>query len=214
MKANDNQSHKMTVTIKNSWDALSWREYEQLEQILNADIPNDYKAVHLVSVLTGMTVEDIEKLPISQFQKFLPAMEFLHTEPETHNHKFEYTINGREYVFRGQLQDITTAQYIDYRNYMDAEEKDVIKLMSAFLIPKGHEYNDGYDMEQVLNDIGDMCWLDLRAAAFFFRSQLAAYILILKSSLIQDMKQQKKAAKTRQDKKKIKEQMQEVETSC
>lgn len=202
----------MEITIKNNWDDITWKEYEQIEQILNTDIPSDYKAVHLVSVLTGKSVEELEVLPISQFQKLLPALEFLQTEPETHAHRFEYTVNGREYDFKGKIDEITTAQYIDYRAYMNEEDKDVIKLMSVFLIPKGHDYNDGYDMEQVKSDIGDMCWLDVRAAAFFFRAWLTAYTLILKSSLVKAMKKTMKG-KTLKEKREIKKQIQELEVS-
>ena len=202
----------MDITIKNSWEELTWNEYEQIEQILNTDIPSDYKAVHLVSVLTGVSVDELERLPISQFQRLIPALEFLQTEAITHTHQFEYTINGHEYDFKGKLTEITTAQYIDYRTYMGEEQQDIVKLMSCFLIPKGHEYNDGYDMEQVKNDIGDMCWLDLRAAAFFFRIQLSAYILILKSSLVEDMKRTMKG-KSRTEKKQIRQQIKEMEES-
>ena len=135
-----------------------------------------------------MEIEQIETLPITEIQKLIPALEFLKSEPETHKHKFEYTVNGRDYIFRGKLDEISTAQYIDYRTYMSEENKDIVKLFSCFLIPKGHEYNDGYDIEQVKSDIEDMCWLDVRAAAFFFRIQLAAFILILKSSLHKTLK--------------------------
>lgn len=180
-----------TIAIKNNWEEITWGEYEQIEQIINTDIPSDYKSVHLVSVLTGRTVNDIELLPISTFTALVKHLDFLDTEPETHFHKFEYNINGREYDFKGKYNDITTAQYIDYRAYMQEEDRDIVKLMSVFLIPKGHDYNDGYDMEQVQRDINDMCWLDLRACAFFFRTQLAASILILKSSLHKTMKSSK-----------------------
>ena len=178
----------MTIKIKSTWDSLSWKEYNQLEQILLADIPETYKTVNIIALLSNKTVDEIESIPISEFQKLLPALEFLKTEPETHYHKYQYTINDREYNFKGKLDEITTAQYLDYRSYMDEENKDVVKLLSAFLIPVGHDYNDGYDMQQVQSDIEDMCWLDVRAAAFFFRLQLAAYILTLKSSLRKTMK--------------------------
>lgn len=180
-----------TLTIKNSWDEITWREYEQLEQILNTDIPESYKSVHLLSILTGVPAEDIEDMPIATVQKLIPHLDFLYTEPETHAHQFEYTVNDREYDFKGKLDEITTAQYIDYRSYMEEENKDVVKLLSVFMIPKGHDYNDGYDMEQVQSDISDMCWLDVKAAAFFFRLQLAAYILILRSYLAKTMKKAK-----------------------
>ena len=190
----------MEITIKNSWEEITWREFEQIEQVLHADIPKYYKTVHLISVLSNTPVEEIEKLPITEFQKLTPHIEFLTTEPEPHGHKFEYEVNGRQYDFRGEFYNITTAQYIDYRSYMDDELKDITKLMSVFLIPKGHEYNDGYDMEQVKNDIGDMCWLDIRACTFFFRILLGAYILTLKSSLVEEMKKDKtKSRKERRE---------------
>ena len=203
----------MDITIKNSWEELTWKEYEQLEQVLSADIPSEYKTVNIVSILTGKTVDELESMPISQFQRYLPSLAFLETEPETHYHHFEYTINDRVYDFKGRIDEITTAQYIDYRAYMEQENKDVIDLMSVFLIPKGHEYNDGYDMEQVKNDIGDMCWLDVRAAAFFFRAWLATYILTLKSYLTATMKSTKKTLKTRQERRQLKQQIKELETS-
>lgn len=201
-----------TITIKNNWDEITWKEYEQIEQILSADIPNDFKTVHLVSILTGLPVNQVENMQVTEFQKLLPHLEFLQTEPETHYHKFEYTINDREYVFKGKLEDITTAMYIDYSTYMKDENKDVVNLMSVFLIPKGHDYNDGYDMEQVKSDIGDMCWLDVRAIAFFFKIQLGAYMLILKSSLQKALKETMKG-KTRAEKKEIKKQIKELEMS-
>lgn len=192
----------MEIKIKNNWNEITWNEYEQIEQILNADIPSDYKTVHLVSILTGLSIEEVENLPITQFQRLLPALEFIKKQPKTHHHKFEYIVNGREYIFRGKLDEITTAQYIDYRAQMTEEDKDVVNLFACFLIPKGHDYNDGYDMNQVKSDIGDMNWLDVRAAAFFFRLQLATYILILKSSLRKTLK---KAKATKKERKQVEE---------
>lgn len=181
----------MEIRVKNTWDEITWNEYEQLSQILTADIPSDYKSIHLISLLSGISIEDIERLPINQFQKLLPALDFLNKKPKTHHHKFEYIVNDREYVFKGKLDEITTSQYMDYRTCMNESQKDVVKLLSCFLIPKGHDYNDGYDIELVRSDIGDMSWLDVKAAAFFFRIQFAAFILILKSYLQKMMKKAK-----------------------
>lgn len=202
----------MTIKIKNNWDEITWREYEQLEQILSSDIPSDFKTVHIVSLLTGLSVNQVENMQVTEFQKLLPHLEFLKTEPETHYHKFEYTINDREYIFKGKIDEITTAMYIDYSAYMKEENKDVVKLLSVFFIPKGHEYNDGYDMEQVQSDIGDLCWLDVRAMSFFFRLWLATYMDILKSSLQKSLKKTMKG-KTGAEKKEIKKQIKELTDS-
>jgi hypothetical protein len=194
----------MELVIKSSWEEITWKEYEQLEQILSADIPQNYRTVHIVALLTGQSVDFIERLPISQFQRLLPYIEFLNEESDTHTVKKQYEVNGRTYNLNADITQITTSQYLDYSAYMQDEEKDVVKLTSVFLIPDGHEYNDGYDLELVQSDINDLCWLDVRAIAFFFRIQLGAYILILKSSLVKTMKKSK--AK--------KSDIKEVETQC
>lgn len=200
----------MKIEIKNNWNDITWNEYEQLEQILTSDIPADYKSIHIVSLLTGKDIDEIEALPVSKFSKLAEQLSFIDSDPEHRSHKFKYVINGRDYNFRGKLDEITTAQYIDYRSYMDKDEKSVVDLLSVFLIPSGHEYNDGYDMEQVKSDVGDMCWLDVKAATFFFNKWLATYILTLKSSLLKTMKKTLKG-KTYQERKKIKQDMKELE---
>lgn len=194
----------MEITIKSSWEELTWKEYEQLEQMLSADIPAAYKTVNVISLLSGQSVESLERLPMSQFQKLLPHIEFLDSEYDTHAVQMQYTINDRVYNLRADITQITTSQYIDYSAYMQEEQKDIVKLTSVFLVPDGHEYNDGYDLGTVWGDINDMCWLDVRAIAFFFRIQLGAFILILKSSLTQTMKKTKAT----------KEQIEELETHC
>lgn len=200
----------MKIEIKNNWNDITWNEYEQLEQILTSDIPADYKSIHIVSLLTGKDIDEIEALPVSKFSKLAEQLSFIDIDPEYRTHKFKYVINGREYDFKGKLDEITTAQYIDYRSYMDQDEKSVVDLLSVFLIPSGHEYNDGYDIEQVKSDIGDMSWLDVKAATFFFNKWLATYILTLKSSLLKTMKKTLKG-KTYQERKKIKQDMKELE---
>ena len=74
-------------------------------------------------------------------------------------------VNGREYYFDGLLGKITTAQYIDFQNYQ--KNNDEQKSFSVFIIPKGHKYNDGYDIEQVFNDILDVPVPVLFSASFF-----------------------------------------------
>lgn len=200
----------MEIKIKNNWDDLSWKEYEQLDQILNANIPQAFKTVNIISLLSGVSVEELENLPIIEFQRLLPEINFIDTKPNLRSHQTEYIVNGREYSFVGNVDEITTSQYIDYRSYMNEEVKDVANLMSVFLIPKGHKYNDGYDINQVKSDIGDMCWLDVRAAAFFFRIWLGEYILILKYSLIKELRRLKKEKK-KEESKKLAQQIKQVE---
>jgi hypothetical protein len=49
-------------------------------------------------------------------------------------------------------------------------------MLSVFLIPEGHKYNDGYDMLQVINDINDLPVTVVNDAAFFFGRHFSVFM--------------------------------------
>ena len=82
---------------------------------------------------------------------------------------------------------MTTAQFVDYQNYSKENPVDISKCLSVFIIPKGHTYNDGYDLKQVQEDIKDLDMVTINTLAFFFKK---LYILLLETTLLcltQDM---------------------------
>lgn len=183
------------MNIKNTWEELTFNEVLQIQQIISADINDTYKASNILAVLAGVEVDVIEDLPIHKFSSLLPNIEFLHNDPPKCNHQDTYDINGRKYCLSANITDITTAQYIDYQSYMKEENPDLCKITSVFLIPDGHKYNDGYDMEQVWKDVGDMLYIDVMALAFFLRKQYALYTMITTDFLSEAMKRKKVSKK-------------------
>lgn len=183
------------MNIKNTWEELTFNEVLQIQQIISADINDTYKASNILAVLAGVEVDVIEDLPIHKFSSLLPNIEFLHNDPPKCNHQDTYDINGRKYCLSANITDITTAQYIDYQSYMKEENPDLCKITSVFLIPDGHKYNDGYDIEQVWKDVGDMLYIDVMALAFFLRKQYALYTMITTDSLSEAMKRKKVSKK-------------------
>lgn len=182
---------KKQITIKTGWEVITLKEFEQIDQIVHADIPADYKAVNLLSVLSGEDVSLFENLPIHQFTDLVKHIDFITTELPEVKVKDKYIVNGREYEFHGDIPSITTAQYIDYQTYMKEKPVDLQKVISVFLIPKGHTYNDGYKIEEVLADINDMLIVDVQALGFFIQKQSALFILITKDYLSHQMKKMK-----------------------
>lgn len=183
------------MNIKNTWEELTFNEVLQIQQIISADINDTYKASNILAVLAGVEVDVIEDLPIHKFSSLLPNIEFLHNDPPKCNHQDAYDINGHKYCLSANITDITTAQYIDYQSYMKEENPDLCKITSVFLIPDGHKYNDGYDIEQVWKDVGDMLYIDVMALAFFLRKQYALYTMITTDFLSEAMKRKKVSKK-------------------
>jgi hypothetical protein len=187
------------MKVKNSWEELTLNEVLQIQQIISADIDETYKASNLLSILSGLDVDEIESMPIQQFMKLTPNLEFLKNIPKKRPHTDFYIVGGKKYKLCANIHSITTAQYIDYQQYMKEENPDLVKLTSIFLIPDGHNYNDGYDMEVVWGDIGEMKFVDIDSIAFFLRKQFALYTMITADYLNQAMKKEKIKKKDRNE---------------
>lgn len=187
----------LNMKMKNKWEELTLNEVLLIQQIISADIDDTYKASNILAVLSGKEVDEIESLPIQKFIKLTPNLEFLQTTPKRGKHSDVYTINDKRYELHADITDISTAQYIDYQTYMKEETPDLVKLTSVFLIPENHKYNDGYKMEDVWEDIGNMKFTDVDAIAFFLRKQFALYTMITADSLNREMKKEKVKKKDR-----------------
>lgn len=171
------------ITMKTSWEGITYSEFEQLIQIADANIPENYKTTHLISILTGLSVEDVEALPIKIFMKLASGLAFMNDKPKEVKHKESYEVNGRKYIVQAQVDRICTAQFLDFTNYGKEKPTSTAKLASCFLIPEGHKYGDGYDLNQVIYDIGCMQFQDVKALSFFLQLQYAAYLLISNDSI-------------------------------
>ena len=154
------------IRIKNSWESLTYGEYVQLVQIAEANIPENYKTTHLLSILTGESVEKIESLPVTSFMKLTPHLQFLNESPKDIKHKNEYEVNGHKYIVQAEVDKICTAQFLDYSTYIkekyDSNGPNTVKLTSCFLVPEGHKYGDGYDINEVMYDITCMSFMDVK----------------------------------------------------
>lgn len=182
---------------------MTWKDitYKQLVALRDAiDIQDEEdRLITLAQIIFG---EDVIELPINEFKKKCLELSFLQEEMPNDLTVKEVKVNGREYYFDGLLGRITTAQYIDFQNYL--KTKDEARSFSVFFIPKGHKYNDGYDMQQVFNDIMDVPAPILISASFFFTKQLETFIRIFQRYLIKKLKKQmRKTTLTKEMKKNL-----------
>lgn len=188
------------IQMKTSWESINFNEFEQLIQIAEANIPEHYKTSHLISILTGLSIEEIEDLPITVYTKLASHLTFMNETPNEVKHQTEYEVNGRVYEVHAEVDKICTAQFLDYTTYMREEPVPSLrKLTSCFIVPKGHKYGDGYDMNQVLFDIGCMQFQDVKALSFFLQLQYAAYMQISIDSMDRQMKKMKVPKKKRKE---------------
>lgn len=164
------------------WSDIKYRTLLDIREAANIEDENE----RVYAIMEAVFGEDVLDLPLKDFNEKCKELQFLQKEIPNDLHVKDIKVNGRSYYFDGLLGKITTAQYIDFQNYQ--KNNDEQKSFSVFIIPKGHKYNDGYDMEQVFNDILDIPVPVLFSASFFFSRQFELFIRIFRRYSIKQMK--------------------------
>lgn len=135
-----------------SYKEMTLQMYEHLSKIAESDTDDIEKQIQMVSVLTGKSVKEVEDLPISVYHDLAKKTVFLMREPAVEQIKSNTVkINERVYVITNDVTKITTAQYIDFQEYMK-QGKDLANVLSTLLVPKGEKYGEA-DFLEVKKDI-------------------------------------------------------------
>lgn len=183
----------MKLKYKN-WNDISVNTFKRLRDI-KTDIHSDIDAleanISLLSILCDCSEDEISGLSTSNFSKLLQQTDFLKSLPKI-DIKDKYVINGKKYELFLTMQEMNVAQYIDFQTYFKDKDKYFNELLSVFLIPKGKKYNEGYNIAEVINDIGEhLSILDANSIMFFFVISFQSLTKVTLNSLIKRLKKMK-----------------------
>lgn len=180
-----------------SWSDVTLEQYMLIQEIKKHDSLDIM--CEIIKIL--FKIENPEELPYTEFLKYSDKLKFLGNEIKRVPLKDKYEINGTTYILNNNVMLLTTSQVIDYRNY-SKEDNNIAKILSVFLIPKNHRYNDGYDIEKVQNDILDLDIVTVISLMDFFQK---CWSVFMKDSLTYLMDQLKKTEIPEEKKKEIQE---------
>ena len=161
--------------LKRDWTNITLKDWYNIQDILS--VQDDYTTFNLLDYLYNINSSDMS---LSEVSKYSNSLSFLNDAANFENFvcEDEYTINGTTYVGFVDITNISVAQFIDYQNYIKEQPVKFEKVMSIFIIPKGHTYNDGYDMKSVQNDLLELPFRVCQKVAFFLVKQLQTFVQI------------------------------------
>lgn len=152
-----------------NWTKVTVGKYQEIKSIINSGAEPEVVNTELISCLTDLDVEEVLDMPLMRFNNFLQCTGFLYEDMPKRIVATKYVLGGSHFNVMLNIEEMTAAQFIDYQNYIKDIDKNIVQLLSIFLIPKGHKYNDGYDMVEVQKAIRDnLCIIDASAMAAFF----------------------------------------------
>lgn len=165
------------MSIMSKYSKLNWYNVNLNQFILLQDVfkieDDTEKMISITEIILG---DDVTNLPLKEFNEQMKRLEFLKEEIPSVVPPKKFEINGKKYFIDCLLGNITTAQYVDFNNHSNTG--DFAKMLSVFVIPEGHKYNDGYDMLEVINDIGMLPIPIVNSIAFFFGRQFSVFMRI------------------------------------
>lgn len=185
-----------------SWEKITVNVFEKLNNAINdAEVTGNNeidllnKQIAILSVLCDVDEDTIADLHTSEFSRLVNETNFLNETPKK-NVIDKITLNGKKYEIFLSISDMTMSQYIDFQTLFPKRDKEFKRILSIFVIPKGCNYNEGYDIEQVIKDIGEyMPITDANNIMFFFAMAYQSLTKVMLTSLVKEMKKMKKKEK-------------------
>lgn len=152
-----------------NWTKVTVGKYQEIKLIVDSGAEPEVVNTELISCLTDLDVEEILDMPLTRYNNFLQCTGFLYEDMPKRQVATKYVLGGTQFNVMLNIEEMTAAQFIDYQNYIKDIDKNIVQLLSIFLIPKGHKYNDGYDMLETQKIIRDnLCVCDAGAMSAFF----------------------------------------------
>ena len=168
-----------TITsCKTSWSDITVRDFLRIRDIEGLQMASvEEKNMRVAALLAGIEYSVLEQMPLQEVRNIMDNTDFLFTQPGRVKARRKYEVNGRVYELFRDPSEMTVAQYIDYEAIgREGFSKMPAELLSIFLVPRGHQYNDGYDKEQQIEDMLDLGVEEALGICDFFTKRLLSSI--------------------------------------
>ena len=175
------------MKIIDNYRKLPIGKYNEIVKLCETEMDEVDRKVSIVAILTGLTEDEVLALPITDFTECCAKAKFIDLPcPETliPSVSKSYPVGGFNLVPVTDMRKVTTAQYIDFLSFSKDKEHNIVEMLSCFLVPKGMDYNEGYDILDVHNAIKEEMSVAevLALLAFFFGSWTRSINSTLSSS--------------------------------
>ena len=143
------------MDIIDSYNKLTLAQYQDIQAVQKDDSLEDIdKHIRILSILTGVSEDELMHLPIPEFTELSAKAQFLSAEAFNPGRMAKkYIINGMELIPVTDFRKLETCQYLDFQTYAGDLDKYMAELISVLLVPKGHRYNEGYDIIELQEHI-------------------------------------------------------------
>ena len=159
---------KIEITVPTSLNEITLEQYQKFLKIAEENPEGNFLNAKMIEIFCGIPLSDSYKLKMSSVSAIIDILnEMLNVTP---NHVEKFTLNGIQYGFIPDLDEISLGEYIDLDNNISSwaeMHKAMNVLYRPIKIKKGDKYSvEDYDLSnpEALKDMP----LDAAIGAVFF----------------------------------------------
>ena len=199
-----------------SFDELTIKKYRDLINLEKID-DTEY-GIEILSILSDMEPDELLDMPLEKFASLMAQTKFIYGNVEKADYKKlgkVITVNGKDYRLMKSARDLTAGQYIDYKAYIQRDDfiGMLPYILTVFLIPEGHKYNNGYDVSELAKEFDENMSLPIAlSVSDFFLHQSMMSIRSSVTYLKWKMKRMMKKEKNQEMKEQIKNCLAQLES--
>lgn len=181
----------------NNWKDVNINTFLKMQRIPKDD---DF-TFNLVALLAGKTLDEVLEQPLAVTQSEIQQLVFIEKSPKAGIMKMKYKVGNTTYRPQLRLEELTTAQYIDFQCL---PEKGIVETLACVLIPEGKTYNNGYSKDDVIKELGEHMSIEdaLSVCSFFTK-----WSEILQKRMIKNLTKMLRKAIRKAPTKELKKQM-------
>lgn len=197
--------NKMKIELPNSWEGVTVEQFQALQGILTENGDEYATNVAIISIMSGVSVDEIETYALKTYVKCMRTLSFL-SKPILGNMVRVAEFEGVRYDVITDVYDLNGGQYITLMHLMKDPDKVISQLheiMAVFLVPKKKTWygwkKQPYDSDKHKEVSEAMLQAPITVvqplSAFFLSSYLKFANHILESSVRKAEKVKRQAAK-------------------
>lgn len=135
----------MKIIIPTSLNEVSIKQWLDLKKILQVENDNeDFIKLALISILCKISIDNVKKLPLKDFEEIsLQMLELIKSSEDVEFQK-TFKLNDVDYGFIPNLDECTAGEYIDMDTYCNGKDEDIVNAMTVMYRPIIAKVKDNY----------------------------------------------------------------------
>jgi hypothetical protein len=131
------------MNIPTRYEDLTVFQFQQLEELKTLELDTLDKAVKRLSILSGMSIDDIESLSASKVHDLLLDAIFLTIPITEMNSPEEFTLGGKRFRYIKEIHNYNIAQEKDWKEYLKMNNNEYFKCLPELMAICHQELENG-----------------------------------------------------------------------